>query len=220
MIWQLVKFKIKTFIGWKALLVFLAVYLEFILLLSLFYWNSPSATRELSSRLATSMIYFFSFLFFGHIFNAPLLFEKSDADFLMSLPIDEKDIGITYSLSLLLVDLYISVFAVIILFPAFSHFSVLIVLLTSIMNAFSFFVFKGKRKIIAYVITVWMLFSITKFPFTPLSMLSGYIYGYFILAGLDVMIVLLGIRNVSIEDLINEFYKRQKLLKPRGKKAT
>jgi len=65
-----------------------------------------------------------------------------------------------------------------------------------------------------------MLSSLLKFPFSPLSMLFGYVYGYFILAVLDVITVFLGIKNANVEDLINEFYRRQGLLTQPGKITT
>ena len=57
-----------------------------------------------------------------------------------------------------------------------------------------------------------MLSSITKFPFSPFSTIFGYVYDYLVLALLDVITVFLGIRNASVDELINEFYKRQGLL--------
>ena len=155
---------------------------------------------------------FLTISFLMNSFSFPFSIQKSDTDFLFILPLDEKEVIIAFSLSTFFAKLETIIETTIFLFPAISYFSLLVVLLMSIMNMFSSFAFKGKRKILVPIIAVWMLFSLMKFPFTPLSMLFGYIYGYFILTTLSILVMFLGIRSVSVEDLINQFYKMQGLI--------
>lgn len=137
--------------------------------------------------------------FLTSIDSPPFFIQKSDVDFLFILPISEKEIVIADSLFTFLTELLLTMsIGILFLFPIISYFSVLVVLLVSVMNAFSFFAFNGKRKIIAYIIIAWMLSSGTMFPFTPFSMIYGYVYGYFILASLAVITLILGIRSASI----------------------
>jgi len=206
MLWQLVNFKIKTTFRRSAIIAYVVVFL--ILLLSSLSNTHPSS----SAILDIAGIVFLSSTFLTSSIYSSFFIPKSDVDFLYMLPLDEKEIEIANSLSAFLINLWITLLGAFLLLPAVSYLSVLVILMISFMNSFSFFAFKGKRKIIALIITVWMLSSILKFPFSPLSMIFGYIYGYFVLTLLDVITLILGIRNASVEDLILEFYKRQGFL--------
>jgi len=207
MLWQLVKFKIKTTFRRSAIIAYVVVFL--VLLLSSLSNTHPSS----HAILDIAGIVYLSLTFLTSSIYSSFFIPKSDVDFLYMLPLNEKEIEITNSLSAFLINLWITLIAAFLLLPAISYLSVLVILMVSFMNSFSFFAFKGKRrKIIAYIVTAWMLSSIAKLPFSPFSMLFGYIYGYLILAMLDVITVFLGMRNASVEDLINEFYKRQGLL--------
>jgi len=221
MLWQLIKFKIKTTYKGIAFLL-LGVYVALIPEFVVFYQISPSTMYKLAlaDKFDIYAIIFLSLIFLGQNFSPSFFIQKSDVDFLFMVPIDEKEIEIAYSLSAFLITLFQTIFAVILLFPIISYFSILVGLLVSILHSFSFFAFKGKRKIVVPIIATWMLSSIAKFPFTPFSMVFGYVYGYFILAGLDFITVLLGIKNANIEDLIYEFYKREGLLTPKGRITT
>jgi len=217
MLWDLVKFKIRTTfrksIIFSVILILFFMYLEFP-----FSSNNHLPPLELYGY-AIGGIAFISFYFLlGSIYTS-FFIQKSDVDFLYMLPFNERDIVIAQSISSLLLSLFSTIFTAYLLFPALSFLSILVVLMVSIMNTFSYFAFKKHRKVASAIITVWMLSSLLKFPFSPLSMVFGYIYGYFILAALDVIVLVLGMRNASVEDLINEFYRRQGVL-TQGNKAT
>ena len=210
MLWDIVKFKIRTTFRRSAIVTYVVVFL--ILLL---YAYSLSHIRLPSSalyELDIVGILVLSLNFLTNSIYSSFFIQKSDVDFLYMLPIEERELEVAYSLSAFLINLLQTIIVAILLYPVISCFSVLIVLMATVMNSFSFFAFKSKRKVIASIITAWMLSSILKFPFSPFSMVFGYIYGYFILIALDVIIVFLGVRNASVEGLVNEFYKRQGLI--------
>jgi len=218
MLWELVKFKIKTTFRKSAIIVYAFVFLVLLLnSFSLSYVHVPSSA---SYELTVVGIAILSLTFLTNSIFTSFFIQKSDVDFLYMLPVNERELEVAYSISAFLINLISAVVIAIILFPAISFLSLPVALTVALMSAFSFFAFKSYRKIISPLIAIWMLSSILKFPFSPLSMIFGYVYGYFILAGLDIITVFLGIKNASVEDLINEFYKRQGLLTPSGKITT
>ena len=216
MLWDLIKFKIRT--TFRKSIIF-----SVILVLLILFFEFSSNTHLSPYALygyAIGGIAYLSFYFLMSSIYTSVFIQKSDVDFLYMLPFDERDIVIAQSISSFLLSLFSTIFAIYLLFPILSFFSILVVLMVSLMNTFSYFAFKRHRKIASAIITVWMLSSIARFPFSPLSMVFGYIYGYFILATLDVIVLVLAMRNASVEDLVNEFYRRQGLLTQRGKPTT
>jgi len=215
MLWQLIKFKIKTTFRKSVVL---SVILVFLLLYSEFYFSSDAKPSPYAIfGYAIGGISYLSFYFLISSIYTSMFIQKSDVDFLYMLPLEERYIVIAQSISSFLLSLFSTVFAIYLLFPALSFLSILVVLMVSILNTFFYFAFKKHRNIASAIITAWMLSSITKFPFTPLSMVFGYVYGYFILALLDIIVLVLAMRNASIEDLVVEFYRRQGLLTQSGK---
>ena len=223
MIWQLVKFKIKTTFRKSAIISFIVIpfmlYFEvpfflsfskstFPLAMSLITFDSFSQT-EIHDYAIVGTIYIVFMFVLSNIFT-PFLIQKSDVDFLYMLPLDEKEIAISQLVVSFLLNLLSLFFIVYILFPVVSFLSFIVMIMASIMNTFSYFALK--RKGLHIIIAIWLLTSVLKFPFSPLSMLFGYTDSYFIFALLDVTILFLGIRNTHIEDLMKEFYKRQGLV--------
>ena len=207
MLWGLVKFKVRTAFRRSAIITYVVVFL--ILLLYSFIISHTHLPSSVIYELDIIGILILSLNFIVNGTYSSFFIQKSDVDFLYMLPLNERELEIAYSLSAFLINLLQTIVVAVLLFPAISYFSVLVTLVSAAMNSFAFFAFK--RKIIVAIIAVWMLSSIIKFPFSPFSMIFGYIYGYFILAALFVITVLLGIRNASVKELINEFYKRQGL---------
>jgi len=217
MLWDLIKFKIRT--TFRKTIIF-AVILILLLQYSQPHSNVPqSEVYEYDYIISVVGVVFIIFYFLLYSWSTSLNIQKSDVDFLYMLPLDDKEIFVAQTISSLLLSLVPMIIIVYLLFPVLSFLSILVVLMLSVVNAFSYFAFKKHRKVASAIITVWMLSSILKFPFTPLSMLFGYVYGYFILAGLDVIVLFLGIRNAKVEDFVVEFYKRQNLL-TKGERPT
>ena len=215
MLWDLIKFKIKT--TFRKSIVF-SVILVFIFIYSEFYFSSDTQIPPyVLYGYAIGGVAYLSLYFLLSSIYVSMFIQKSDIDFLYMLPLDERDIVIAQSISSFLLSLFATIFVVYLLFPVLSFLSILVVIMVSIMNTFSYFAFKRHRKVASAIIATWMLSSIAKFPFSPLSMIFGYAYGYFILLALDVLILALGMRNAKIEDLIIEFYRRQGLLTQAGK---
>jgi len=217
MLWDLIKFRIRT--TFRKSIIFAAI---FVLLLqySQPHSNVPqSEVHEYDYIIAIGGVIFIFFYFLLYSWRTSLNIQKSDVDFLYMLPLDDREIFLAQSISSLLLSLVPMIILIYLLFPVLSFLSIPVVLMLSVVNSFSYFAFKKHRKVASAVISAWMLSSIVKFPFSPLSMLFGYIYGYFILAGLDVAVLFLGIRNAKVEDFVVEFYKRQNLL-TKGEKTT
>jgi len=218
MLWELVKFKVRATFRKSAIAVYAVVLLVLLLnFFSLSYVRVPSPALY---ELTVIGIIILSLIFLTNSIYTSFFIQKSDVDFLYMLPVNERELEVAYSVSAFLINLISAVVIVIVLFPVISFLSVPVVLMVALMSAFSFFAFKSYRKVISPLIAIWMLSSILRFPFSPFSMLFGYVYGYLILAGLDIITVFLGIKNASIEELINEFYRRQGLLTPPGKITT
>jgi len=219
MLLQLIKFRLTVTFRKSVIIVPVILFLLFLFLQHSFP-ISQSTLQAHYYEYATGGVIFFSLGFLLNNILAPFNIQKSDVDFLYVLPLDDKEIFISQLISSFLMSSIIQIIMVYFFFP----FSVIlfeaIALVVDLMSLFSYFAFKKYKYVVAPIITAWMFSSITKSPFTPLSMLFGYIYGYFILSGLLVIITYLGIRNVSIEDLINEFYKRQGLFMPKSKTTT
>jgi len=211
MLWQLMKFRFKAINGKAFIILYAVVLLLVVVLYRIFQISQIVSSPLMIYVIGANIISFFAFFFIMSI-NSPLFFiQKSDVDFLFMLPLDKKEVVIADSLFTFLSNLLVAMaIGIFFLFPVISYFFILVAILISIMNTFSFFAFSGKRKIVAYIIAAWMISSATMFPFTPFSMIYGYVYGYFILAGLVAMTVFLSIKNASAEDLILEFYKRQR----------
>jgi len=218
MLWELVKFKIRTTFRKSAIAVYVVALL--VLLLNFFSLSHAHIPSPALYELTVVGIAILSLLFLTNSIYTSFFIQKSDVDFLYMLPVNERELEVAYSISAFLINLISAVVVVIILFPVISLLSVPVVLMVTVMNAYSFFAFKSYRKIISPLIAIWMLSSILRFPFSPFSMVFGYVYGYFILAGLDIITVFLGIKNASVEDLIKEFYRRQGILTPPGKITT
>ena len=218
MLWQLVKFKIKT--TFRKSMIFSVILIIFFLLLEFPSSSNSHILQAVVYGYAIGGISYISFFFLISSFYSSFFIQKSDVDFLYMLPVNEREIVIAQSISSFLLSLISTIFAIYLLFPILSFLSILVVLMVSIINTFSYFAFKGHKKVISLIITAWMLSSIAKFPFSPLSMVFGYIYGYFILAMLDIIVIILGVRKAKIEDLINEFYRRQGILTQGGKPTT
>jgi len=207
MLWELVKFKIKTTFRRSAIVTYVVVFL--ILLIYSFIITHTHLPSLAIYELDIVGILILSLNFIVNGVYSSFFIQKSDVDFLYMLPLNERELEIAYSLSAFLINLLQTIIVAVLLFPVISYFSVLVTLVSAVMNSFAFFAFK--RKIVVAIIGAWMLSSVLKFPFSPFSMLFGYVYGYFILAVLFIITVFLGIRNASVEMLINEFYKRQGL---------
>jgi len=218
MLWDLIKFKIRT--TFRKSIIFSVILVLFILFFEFPFSSNTRLSPYALYGYALGGIAYISFYFLMSSIYTSMFIQKSDIDFLYMLPFDERDIVVAQSISSFLLSLFSTIFVVYLLFPILSFLSVLVVLLVSIINMFSYFAFKKHRKVASAIITAWMLSSILKFPFSPFSMIFGYVYGYFILAALDVIVVLLGMRNANIEDLINEFYRRQGILTQGGKATT
>jgi len=209
MIWRLVKFKFKVDFKRSGIVILVAIYLLYALmiyLLSIFHFPF---TLYLFNILGIFMLAM-QFIVYS-VFPFPRI-QKSDLDFLLMLPLEEKELRNAFLLYAFLANLLITLLPAIFLFPAISYLFLLVVLMTAVMNSFSFFAFK--RKIVVAVIGAWMLSSLLKFPFSPFSMVFGYVYGYYILAGLTAVTAFLGMKNARVEDLILEYYRRLGLLPP------
>jgi len=215
MLWQLVKFRFKITFRKSAIIVFIA---ELLLFTLISYFFSVSHLPLALYMLDIMGIFLLSLFFIVNGVYSSFFIQKPDVDFLYLLPLDEKELKNSLLLYGFLANLLMTIVVAILLFPTISYLSFLVVLMSAVISTFTFFAFK--RKIIVVIIGVWMLSSILKLPFSPFSMVFGYTYGYFILAGLSVMTLILGIRNASVEGLILEFYKRQGLLPQPGKITT
>jgi len=215
MLWQLVNFKIKTTFRRSVIMFYIA---ELVFFAFISYFLSISHLPFALYILDIIGILFLSMTFILNGVYSSFFIQKPDVDFLFMLPFGERELEIAYLLYTFLTNLLQTVIAAISLFPTITYFSLLVMLVSSVINSFAFFAFK--RKVIVLVIGVWMLSSLLKFPFSPFSMVFGYSYGYFILSALLIITVFLGIRNTSVEDLILEFYKRQGLITPTGKTTT
>jgi len=211
MLWQLVKFRFKVdFMFMRSVIaVLVASYLFpalMVYLLSILHFPFALYLFNILGIVLLTM-----YFILNSVFPNPRI-QKSDIDFLLTLPLEEKELRNAFLLYAFLVNLLITLFPAIFLFPAISYLFLLIVLMTAAMYSFAFFAFK--RKIVVVIIVAWMLSSLLKFPFSPFSMVFGYVYGYYILASLTVITVFLGMRNARVEDLILEYYKRLGLLPP------
>jgi len=225
MLWQLVKFKMKTTFTKSVLISTILIPFFLYLEVPFFMSLSPSTVHYAVSLLtfdtlsptelydyAIAGIVYISFIFLMSSFFSPLIIQKSDVDFLFMLSVNEREIVISQIISSFLLNLFSTIFLAYLLFPLISFLSLLIMIMVSILNTFSFFVFKRHKKLLIITITGWILSSIMKFPFSPFSMLFGYRYGYLILGILDIAFILYGIKNVNIEYLTTEFYRRQGIL--------
>ena len=225
MLWELVKFKVRTTFNKSVLISTILIPFFLYLEVPFFMSFSPLTVHYAISLLTfdtlspTELYYYaivgigyISFIFILSSFFSPLIIQKSDVDFLFILPINEREIVISQIVSSFLLNLLSTVFIAYLLFPLVSFLSVLIMIMVSIINTFSFFVFEKYRKLLTIIITGWMLSSIIKFPFSPFSMLFGYTYGYLILGILDIIFILYGINNMNIEDLTTEFHRRHEIL--------
>jgi len=220
MLWELVKFRFKAINGKAFIILYVVVLLFAVVLYQIFQISQIVSSPLMIYAIGAIVISLFTLFFLMSIDSPPFFIQKSDVDFLFMLPLDKKEVVIAESLFMFLSNLLVAMaIGIFFLFPVISYFFILVAILVSIMNTFSFFAFNGKRKIIAYIIIAWMISSATMFPFTPFSMLFGYIYGYFIFASLAIITLILGIRNASVEDLINEFYKKQRRLKGKVKSS-
>jgi len=230
MLTKLIKFKIKTTMKRSTILFiiltpfFLYFEIPFFMHISTFtfyqavemiYFDNISVSTL--HDYAVGGVIYISFIYFMSSIFSPFIIQKSDIDFLYMLPVDEKEMIISQLISSFLIISLSMIFIIYIFSPIISISSMLVMLMISLLNTFSYFAFKKHRKIISTLITVWILSSILKFPFSPLSMVFGYTSGYFVLATLDILTLVLGVRNTNVNDLIGEFYKRQGLLMSNNK---
>jgi len=207
MLWQLVKFRFKIYFKRSAIAVFVANYLLFAFVAYILSFSHIPFALYLLNIMG---ILFLSIFFLVNGVFSSFSIQKSDVDFFFLLPLDEGELEKAFLLYAFLTNLLLTAVVAILLFPTISYLSLLVALMSSVMNSFSFFAFK--RKIVVAIITAWMLSSLLRFPFSPFSMLFGYVYGYYILALLAVVVVTLGMRNTNAEYLVFEFYERQGLL--------
>jgi hypothetical protein len=128
-----------------------------------------------------------------------VVISKSDMDFLFTLPLDRKEIftGI-YIASIFatgIFSLYFGIFAVAIL----GTIGIIIPILLAIMStsmSITFSSIRGLyRGLIGAILTIWFVSPYFGFPFSPLSMIIGYYYGYPILVALTLVFVYSSIRN-------------------------
>ncbi len=124
---------------------------------------------------------------------------KSDMDFLFTLPLDRREIFTGIYISSIfatgIFSLYFGVFAVVILGTIGIVIPILLAIMSTSMSI-TFSSMKGLyRGIIGALLTIWFVSPYFGFPFSPLSMIIGYYYGYPILLALTLIFVYSSIRN-------------------------
>ena len=131
---------------------------------------------------------------------------KSDIDFLFMLPVDEKEVIISFSLASFIFDLNILLTFLMILAPIIKFGSLVVIIsyalivsfLGNILYKLKFF----QRLLVAVSLSLWFFSAYFGFPYSPFSMLDGDFISYLILVAFTALVVYLSIEKVSLYDLV------------------
>ncbi|QKQ99054.1 hypothetical protein GWK48_00385 [Metallosphaera tengchongensis] len=182
MISKLVKTIIFSRFPKSTILVILAI--DLLLVLSDF--PSHPVSRALSPEFSLLSITYITFLVAISPFNSRFnLVTKSDWDFLIMVPADDRELILSLVLGYFLVSLLFSaVFLAWFLF-ALGLVGLLIppflALIVSSASASVYNLGLKFKALVSVLMGIWFASALLRFPFSPLSMFEGYPYGYFIL---------------------------------------
>ncbi|BFH74781.1 hypothetical protein SJAV_27250 [Sulfurisphaera javensis] len=208
MIWKIVKLKLKTRFSIPLIIansLIIAVYV--ITAFSFRYLKETSV-----SLLALYLLMFFFLLtiqLVGSIGNpaGPLLYDKSDFDFLFTIPADKKDFALAFFifsiiLNLLTFSLPTFIFLIFIMgvysLPFVISLAISFTTLNVITNKFSKY-----RWIIILVIELWFLSFLFKFPLSPLSVIYGDFIGYYTYIAFSILTIPFYFKYYTIPTQLN-----------------
>jgi len=97
MLWELVKFKVRTTFRKSAIAVYAIVLL--LLLLNSFSLSHAHFPSTALYELTVIGIVVLSLIFLTNSIYASFFIQKSDVDFLYMLPVDERELEVAYSIS-------------------------------------------------------------------------------------------------------------------------
>jgi len=131
---------------------------------------------------------------------------KSDIDFLFMLPVDDKEIIISFSLATFIFDLNILLTFLVILAPIIKFGALVVIIsyafITSFLGNILYKLKFFQRLLVAIALSLWFFSASFGFPYSPFSMLDGNSISYFILVAFTALVVYLSIEKVSLYDLV------------------
>ncbi|MCG3109112.1 hypothetical protein L3N51_01402 [Metallosphaera sp. J1] len=159
---------------------------------------SPAISPEFSLLSILYITFLVGISPFNSRFN---LVTKSDSDFLVMLPVDDRELIASFILGYFVVSLLFSAVFVAWFVYALGLAGLVIppflALAISSMSGTLYNLDNRRKALVSVVMVAWFLSALLRFPFSPLSMFAGYKYGYLILPAFSVVLLALALRRFN-----------------------
>lgn len=159
---------------------------------------SPAISPEFSLLSILYITFLVGISPFNSRFN---LVTKSDSDFLVMLPVDDRELIASFILGYFVVSLLFSAVFVAWFVYALGLAGLIIppflALAISSMSGTLYNLDNRRKALVSVVMVAWFLSALLRFPFSPLSMFAGYNYGYLILPAFSVVLLALALRRFN-----------------------
>ncbi|ABP95395.1 MULTISPECIES: hypothetical protein [Metallosphaera] len=159
---------------------------------------SPAISPEFSLLSILYITFLVGISPFNSRFN---LVTKSDSDFLVMLPVDDRELIASFILGYFVVSLLFSAVFVAWFVYALGLSGLVIppflALAISSMSGTLYNLDNRKKAVVSVVMVAWFLSALARFPLSPLSMFAGFWYGYVILPVFSLVLLVLALKRFN-----------------------